>query len=151
MVLSASLDPRRQRSANISNVTLLSLEVHACSRGTLLPDPIHDKVDLICYGVEAQEGQTEFETKEKGFLIVASEEGALSNSAGFCVESSRVKVRVANDERHLFRLLVELVQTWDPDFLIGFEVQKASIGYLVDRSAQLDVKLYGRLPMLWTS
>lgn len=141
MVLSASMDSRRQSAANISNVTLLSLEVHACSRGTLLPDPIHDKVDLICYAIEAQEGQTEVKNKEKGFLILASEEDALSNSAGFCVESSQVKVRVASDERHLFRLLVELVQRWDPDFLTGFEVQKASIGYLVDRAAQLDVSV----------
>lgn len=43
----------------------------------------------------------------------------------------------ANDEEHLFSLLIEKVRYYDPDMLIGYEVQNSSWGYLVERGAEL--------------
>lgn len=129
-------------SANISNVTVMSIEIFATSRGTLLPDPLHDAIRAVCYAVEAQEGPFESKAKESGVIMCITEEQdtEASQAARFCIDSSSpVVVKVAASERELFEKLVVLVNDWDPDFLAGFEVQKASVGYLVDRANQLDV------------
>jgi len=39
----------------------------------------------------------------------------------------------AKDELELFSLFVESVLEIDPDVLIGFELQKNSLGYLIER------------------
>lgn len=129
-------------TSGFSNVTVMSIEVFAPSRGMLLPDPLHDAVRVVCYAVEAQEGPFETKAQEHGVILWVSDEDARASEAAarFCIESSHVVVRVAASERELFEKLVEAVNEWDPDFLTGFEVQKASIGYLVDRAVQLDVR-----------
>ena len=43
------------------------------------------------------------------------------------------KIEYAIDERELFTLFVRLIKQHDPDILIGYEVQKESIGYLLKR------------------
>ncbi|RLN26472.1 hypothetical protein BBJ28_00012863 [Nothophytophthora sp. Chile5] len=129
-------------TANVSNATILSIEVFAMSRGNLQPDPLHDPVNAICYAVEAQEGPTAAKTKERGFIIrmLDDMEAITPDSMSLCVDNSDVSVNIASDECELFRLLEAVVRRWDPDFLTGFEVQKASIGYVVDRATQLDVR-----------
>uniref|UniRef100_K3WHC9 DNA polymerase n=1 Tax=Globisporangium ultimum (strain ATCC 200006 / CBS 805.95 / DAOM BR144) TaxID=431595 RepID=K3WHC9_GLOUD len=137
-------------SATMSNVTVMSIEIYALSRRALLPDPLYDQVKAVCYAVEAQEGPYESKTKERGVILYIPEDDAASpQAARFCIESSDIVVRSAASERELFKKVICLVREWDPDFLTGFEVQKASIGYLVDRAAQLDINLiqaFSRLP-----
>lgn len=120
----------------------MSIEIFAPSRGMLLLDPFHDAVRAVCYAVEAQEGPYETKVKEHGVILWVSEgdTGACEAAAKFCIESSQVAVRIAASEHELFEKMVEVVNYWDPDFLTGFEVQKTSIGYLVDRASQLDVR-----------
>ena len=43
------------------------------------------------------------------------------------------KIEYAIDERELFTLFVGLIKQHDPDIMIGYEVQKDSIGYLLKR------------------
>lgn len=134
----------------------MSIEIFACSRGTLLSDPLHDAINAVCYAVEAQEGPFESKTKERGVILcVADEQDADSSEAArFCIDSSApVVVKVAASERELFEKLIMLVNDWDPDFLTGFEIQKASVGYLVDRANQLDVSslTHTRLTMCTTT
>ncbi|GMF09369.1 unnamed protein product [Phytophthora lilii] len=106
----------------------------------MLPNPLHDPVNVISYSVEAQEGPTDSKTKERGFIFCKADdmEQSTLGSVGLCVDSSDISVTIATDERDLFCSLEKLVRRWDPDFLAGFEVQKASIGYLVDRASQMD-------------
>jgi DNA polymerase zeta len=109
----------------------------------MLPNPLHDPVNVICYAVEAQEGPTDTKTKERGFLFwkLDDMDESTRSSVGMCVDGSDISITMAADERDLLHSLEALVRRWDPDFLAGFEVQKASIGYLVDRAAQLDVSV----------
>ncbi|KAG6580342.1 recovery protein 3 isoform 3 [Phytophthora cinnamomi] len=150
LMSTASPSSKVSSSTVLSNVTILSIEIFAASRGSMLPNPLHDPVNVICYAVEAQEGPTNSKTKERGFLFCKPEDVEQANlsSVGLCVESSEISVTIASDERDLFRSLEELVRRWDPDFLAGFEVQKASIGYLVDRASQMDVNLIQTLSRL---
>ena len=43
------------------------------------------------------------------------------------------KHRYVSDEASLYQCLVKTVQRVDPDILIGFDVERESLGYLLDR------------------
>lgn len=60
--------------------------------------------------------------------------GALSSSlvSGLSLGEG-VEVAEVADERQLFEALLRLVRRFDPDFLVGWEVQQGSLGYLRDR------------------
>ena len=141
MVCSVSPSGRLSTPAVPSNITILSIEVFAASRGNMLPNPLHDPVNAICYAVEAQEGPTDCTTNERGFLMIKMDDMDPSTleGVGMCVDSGGVLVTFAADEHDLLQSLEALIRRWDPDFLVGFEVQKASIGYLIDRASQIDV------------
>ncbi|KAL7687193.1 putative DNA-directed DNA polymerase, family B, ribonuclease H-like superfamily [Plasmopara halstedii] len=146
-----SLSSKLNSSAVLSNITILSIEIFAESRGYMLPNPLHDQIKVICYAIDAQEGPTDAKTKESGILLLNLDdlEQARPEIVGLCVDSGNISVSFASNERELFKLLEDVVRRWDPDFLTGFEVQKASIGYLVDRASQMDVnliQLLSRLP-----
>ena len=42
-----------------------------------------------------------------------------------------------SSERALFMLLIEVVRCKDPDFIVGYDVQRGSWGWLIERAAQL--------------
>ncbi|KAL3674721.1 hypothetical protein V7S43_000655 [Phytophthora oleae] len=150
VVSTASPSSKLVSSTIISNVTILSIEVFAASRGKMFPNPLHDPVSVICYAVEAQEGPTDSKTKDRGFLMLkpVDQDQTTLGAIGLCVDSNEISVTIASDERELLRSLEALIRLWDPDFLAGFEVQKASIGYLVDRASQMDINLIQSLSRL---
>lgn len=43
----------------------------------------------------------------------------------------------ADNEEDLFTLVIEKIRYYDPDMLVGYEVQNSSWGYLVERGAKL--------------
>ena len=52
-------------------------------------------------------------------------------------------------ERALLEAFIGATQALDPDIILGFEVQKGSLGYLADRAATMDLpllKLVSRTP-----
>jgi len=49
-----------------------------------------------------------------------------------------VSVDVATDEIALFHQTLELIRSFDPEFLVGWEVQKSSLGYLIERADHLE-------------
>ena len=52
-------------------------------------------------------------------------------------------------EKALLEAFIEATQALDPDIILGFEVQKGSLGYLADRAATMDLpllKLVSRTP-----
>lgn len=122
------------------NVTVMSIEVFAASRGKLLPDPLHDQVNGIFYSVKAQEGPDGESEEELGVLLQQGDSISASNFRIDC--DSSVSVEYVASERELLERLEALVHRWDPDFLTGFEVQKGSLGYLVDRASQIGVRAY---------
>lgn len=125
--------------SDLLNVTVMSLEVFALSRGKLLPDPIHDQVHGVFYAVKAQEGPDTV-TKRATGVILQGVTAVSSDNLRFSRDAELTLEFVA-DERELFHRVEALVYEWDPDFLAGFEIQKGSLGYLVDRASQLDVSL----------
>ncbi|EEY64210.1 DNA polymerase zeta catalytic subunit, putative [Phytophthora infestans T30-4] len=112
--LTSTMSPSSKLTSTtiLSNITILSLEIFAESRGNMLPNPLYDPVSVICYAVEAQEGPTEFKTKERGFLMLKPDdmEEATLKGVGLCVDSSDISVFIASDERELLHSLKALIQ-----------------------------------------
>lgn len=110
-------------------LTLCSLEIHANSRLELKPDPKYDAVSVITYSISDEDGQ-----KIKGILIQGLEKN-------YSLGIEDCTIQIFDNEFTLFKGLIDLIQTTDPDVLIGYEVQLASIGYLIERATVLGINL----------
>ena len=62
-----------------------------------------------------------------------------------------LEVITVNEESDAITRFVELVHHWDPDILVGFEVQMLSWGYLLQRSTTLGIDLASQLSRLQDS
>ncbi|DBA81937.1 hypothetical protein WJX77_000726 [Trebouxia sp. C0004] len=124
-------------------LTLLSIEVHADTRGSLLPDPRYDAVRAIVLAVmdDVEECQDGLYTAR---IMLFDDSGKAPKDA-----MNHVQVEVFQSEKALLEAFVEATQSLDPDIILGFEVQKGSVGYLADRGATMDLallKLVSRTP-----
>lgn len=54
---------------------------------------------------------------------------------------TKYAVQYVEEEKELFLEFLQLVRKWDPDILIGYEVQMLSWGYLTQRALVFDVDL----------
>ncbi|KAJ8027419.1 DNA polymerase zeta catalytic subunit [Holothuria leucospilota] len=140
------------------HLTLMSLELHVHTRGKLRPDPDFDPVRAIFFCIASEnygEGvgdgaQSEYtgvitvDNPNKNQLQTPTSNRPLLSTYGL----PDVKVINASDEMEMFEKFIELIQSHDPDFLIGYEIQQLSWGYLLDRAAALDVKLCSRISRL---
>jgi DNA polymerase family B, exonuclease domain len=50
---------------------------------------------------------------------------------------SAVERKIVVHERALFRALITLIREIDPDIIVGYEIQRASLGYLIERGREL--------------
>ncbi len=64
--------------------------------------------------------------------------------------SPDLNIIYVNNESDLFDELVKLVLRVDPDFLIGYEVEMSSLGYLKDRASYLGINLSNKLGRIVT-
>lgn len=65
--------------------------------------------------------------------------------------SNMVFYDIVHTEYDLFLKLIEIVHCWDADFLVGYETQASSWGYLYSRSVVIDfpfLQLIGRTPYM---
>lgn len=144
-------------SSQISkNLTALSMELHVNTRGTLLPDPRFDEISAICYMIRAEEGillnpkchtQETNKVEHCGILIVGSME---DEATKFGLGHLHNKVKIVNSEVELIDAFVQVTQEWDPDFYVGYELQKSSFGYFIKRAEILELNPYqslSRIPL----
>ncbi|XP_065184530.1 uncharacterized protein LOC135815197 [Sycon ciliatum] len=123
------------------HLTLLDVEVHVRSRGSLMPDPDQDMVCALFYMIDQELGGGRCETTT-GVLMVDSTPDPVPLSRYAVTIGQHQLVR---DEADLFAKLVLLVEKYDPDLLLGFEVQKRSWGYLLQRATALHIPLLTQL------
>ena len=114
-------------------LTIACIEVHAETRPGLLPDPMHDEVKAIIISVMHDEeivNSGQYYTK---ILSRASEKEA--NSVFNNIDGiTEVEFDYVSSEKDLFDTFVAFIHYVDPDILMGFEIQKESLGYLADRA-----------------
>jgi DNA polymerase zeta len=115
-------------------MSTMSLEVHANSRGKLLPNPEEDEVQCIFWCLRSDEqclyGTQSTDDTISG-IIVLSEDGSLAKQI-----RSQISVDVIQETSELDVMvkIVEIVRALDPDILTGYEVHGSSWGYLVERA-----------------
>lgn len=55
------------------------------------------------------------------------------------------EVQYVAEEKDLFPALIRIIRKWDPDILIGYEVQMFSWGFLLERALTFEIDLCTRL------
>ncbi|KAF3772835.1 DNA polymerase zeta catalytic subunit [Nymphaea thermarum] len=125
-------DPARYGAGQ--QLTLLSIEILAESRGELQPDPRYDPINVIALAVQEDFNDT------IQVIVLLRETG--HGTHGRNVDGlSCCKVVSCSKEKDLLEHFVELVGSLDPDILLGWEIQGNSLGFLAERAAYLQISL----------
>jgi len=104
-------------------LSLLYIEIGCSSREKLLPNPKYDPV--FCVSMLHSVGG---EILDRVSIFNGSE-----NEIGTSVVFSK-------NEFDLFQKTVEMFRKFDPDLVLGFNTEKESIGYLIERAGVLGMK-----------
>lgn len=119
-------------------MTLMSIEIHAESRGDLRPDPRYDAINFIVVAIQEDSNDA------AEILVLLRDEKA--NAYNRNVDGVLgCGVFAVKDEKTLFYLFTELICIYDPDILMGWEIQGGSIGYLAERAAYVGIGLLKKI------
>jgi DNA polymerase zeta len=129
---------QKQDDTNVRHETqymsLMSLEVHANTRGKLAPNPEEDEVACIFWCVQTDDEehapQGIREGMHAGIIALANEPGIAKKIA----RSIEMDVQEEKTEIDLLTRVVDVVRYFDPDILTGYEVHNSSWGYLIERA-----------------
>jgi DNA polymerase zeta len=125
-----------------NELVILSVEVHVQTRPSLLPDPNIDPVCAIFYCL--QNGGLTYKRNgfqsnyHVGIIMQNTDYSTKTGINGYPIEA------VDNEECMILKLC-EIVQTFDPDILCGFEIQKLSWGYLDERASKYGINLLQKI------
>jgi DNA polymerase zeta len=115
-------------------MSTMSLEIHVNTRGKLVPNPEEDKVQCIFWSFQSDGTSVVHDSRSdsfvSGMIILAEEESLLHR---FKCHSS-IEVIEESTELDVFVRMTEIVRTFDPDILTGYEVHSSSWGYLIERA-----------------
>ncbi|KAI9084793.1 hypothetical protein K1719_033199 [Acacia pycnantha] len=118
-------------------LTLLSIEVLAESRGELLPDPRFDAVNVVALGFQ-NDSDTIVDVL---VLLHCKPEPCQRNFGGL----SGCKVLIFAEEKYLLKKFIKIVSSSDPDILMGWDIQGGSLGFLAERASHLGLGLLNSL------
>ncbi|XP_029903584.1 DNA polymerase zeta catalytic subunit isoform X2 [Myripristis murdjan] len=136
----------------VQYLTLMGMELHARTRRDLEPDPEFDPICALFYCLNADAPLPDSDsTQLTGAIVVNKDHQSCDQghrgTAPLLVRSgvSGLQVTYASDEKQLFQELVTVMRRFDPDILVGYEVQMHSWGYLLQRASVLGVDLCQQL------
>ncbi|XP_070705223.1 DNA polymerase zeta catalytic subunit [Pempheris klunzingeri] len=134
----------------VQYLTLMGMELHARTRRNLEPDPEFDPICALFYCLSSDAPLPDVDSTQLTGAIVVDHQSCDRGhrvTAPLLVRSgvSGLQVTYATDEKLLFQELVTIMRRFDPDILLGYEVQMRSWGYLLQRAAALGVDLCQQL------
>uniref|UniRef100_A0A7N0V413 DNA polymerase zeta catalytic subunit n=3 Tax=Kalanchoe fedtschenkoi TaxID=63787 RepID=A0A7N0V413_KALFE len=117
-------------------LTLLSLEILAESRGDLRPDPRYDAIKVLAFAVkdDNDSGASLHALLHTPELNERNLDGLMGCSILHFYE-----------EKQLFMYLVDFICLLDPDILLGWDIQGGSLGFLAERASQLGISLLNKI------
>ena len=129
---------QKQKSTSVEHevqyMSTMSLEVHVNTRGKFVPNPEEDEVQCIFWACKSDDTtrntQDSSNAVQTGLLVVCAD-GLLTRQIQ---QYARTEVIEESSELDLMVRMVEIVKTYDPDVLTGFEVHGSSWGYLIERA-----------------
>ncbi|XP_029174369.1 DNA polymerase zeta catalytic subunit [Nylanderia fulva] len=119
-------------------LTLLSLEVHTVTREDLLPDPEYDSIAALFYAIYNDVSMDSNEQIEHGAIIVNSNSISARLTKMHSASAMCPILYVATEE-DIFNSLVKLIEQYNPDVLLGWEVEAFSWGYVFQRASYLNL------------
>lgn len=135
-------------------LTILSIEVLAATRGKLTPDPRHDELLAVAFAVWYDHEDVrnhEFDTRVfiNGRHVGAYEAPAAAGGLGGGLRGCQMDM--CEDERAVLEAVIAAVVALDADVVVGFDVMRWSLGYLDTRSRMMDmqpplIRRIGRCP-----
>uniref|UniRef100_A0A8C4LE81 DNA polymerase zeta catalytic subunit n=1 Tax=Equus asinus TaxID=9793 RepID=A0A8C4LE81_EQUAS len=132
----------------IQNLTLISVELHARTRRDLEPDPEFDPICALFYCISSDTPLPDTDKTELTGVIVIDKDKTVSSQdiryqTPLLIRSgiTGLEVTYAADEKALFQEIAAIIKRYDPDILLGYEIQMHSWGYLLQRAAALSVNL----------
>lgn len=137
----------------IQYLTLMAMELHARTRRDLEPDPEFDPICALFYCFSSDAPLPDVDNMELTGAIMVDRDHQSCDQVGdrgaapLLVRSgvSGLQVTYTTDEKMLFQELITIMRRFDPDILVGYEVQMRSWGYLLQRAAALGVDLCQQL------
>ncbi|KAK1758381.1 hypothetical protein QBC47DRAFT_374509 [Echria macrotheca] len=116
-------------------MSTMSLEVHVNTRGKLVPNPEEDEVQCIFWCLKSDEQSLLSSTQSSGQMlagvVVLSEDGSLTEKIR---RQTSAELDEEPSELDVMTRMVQIVRTYDPDILTGYEVHGSSWGYLIERA-----------------
>ncbi|KAL8116725.1 hypothetical protein AgCh_023033 [Apium graveolens] len=118
-------------------LTVFSIEVQAQSKGDSQPDPRLDAINFIVLVIfEDDELMTETHV-----LLRSDTAPAQRNLDGI----SSCKILVFSEEKELVNHFIKVIHSYDPDIIMGWDIQGGSLGYLAERAAQIGIGLLNKI------
>ncbi|KAK2999169.1 hypothetical protein RJ639_023044 [Escallonia herrerae] len=114
-------------------LTLLSIEVQTESRGDLRPDPRFDAINSVALVVQEDD-----DCIVDTYVLLRSGYEFVQRNLDGIVDC---KVLVFCEEKHLFNHFVKIILSFDPDILMGWDIQGGSLGLLAERATHLGIGL----------
>ena len=129
---------QKQASTSVQHETqymsIMSLEVHVNTRGSLAPNPEEDEIACVFWCVQTDDEDIEVNINKDGMhmgiLAVANE----PETGAKIDRSVDVEVEQEDTELDVLTRMVDIVRFYDPDILTGYEVHNSSWGYLIERA-----------------
>ena len=138
-----------QRDSVILNqnqhLTLISIEIHGNflfplvyllhivnTRGDLRPNPLLDSVTSIIYTIRDDDAIEKSGSNYKDFIGIIQIQDDLQQEPP--PTGLECKIDLCKDEWNLLKKFVEIIRRFDPDIIMGYEIQQVSIGFLIDRA-----------------
>jgi DNA polymerase zeta len=112
------------------------------TRGTLLPDPEFDEIAALFYCLKTENEGVLLNGRvpETHVGVLAVGKPDLLRKIG----KTEYVVEVVESEHELFNRFIDLVRyDWDPEAVAGYEVHRASWGYLLERAQVAHGELQG--------
>lgn len=172
---------RSQRSSSSTRETvsheyqylcLMTMELHATTRGKLRPNPACDPIEAIFYCIRndvPEEADKSSETvgvimtdpfktthqqqlsspdairspSARSNVSYAQKMRALLHKTGLSIKD--IEFNIVDTEIELITSLIETVKLHDPELLIGYEMEQFSWGYILERSTVLNINVSAAL------
>ncbi|MCO5554976.1 hypothetical protein L7F22_008516 [Adiantum nelumboides] len=126
-------------------ISIMSIEAFACTRGDLRPDPRYDAIKCLVMVLQNDLSNNQLLISHTLVLIYDDKEEEIFRNHDGLIDCDVVTVR---DETSMLHFFVWFVRMYDPDMLVGWEIQGYSLGLLAERAANLGLGLLREISRL---
>ncbi|KAI8976865.1 hypothetical protein BDB01DRAFT_801654 [Pilobolus umbonatus] len=130
--------PKSRTSRIKDTIDYFSLEIHVNTIDDKLPDPETDPVQIVFWCLKTDDEY--IKKNSSGYHL-----GIITLTDLHSTGLRNVELDYVHSEHELFDVLISKIRRYDPDMLVGYELQASSWGYLINRSTHLNIPFLSHL------